>query len=108
MNRRFKLELLLPAQRELEEIARIHMELAGSESARKITDHIYTALENLCVYPQLGSMLCDKRLQLEGYRMLICGKYLCVYRQLGNTIYIYHIIDGRTDYPRLFSEIEPS
>lgn len=44
---KYKLELLRPAQRELEEIALVHMELAGIESARKITDRIFRALEHL-------------------------------------------------------------
>lgn len=104
MGKRFNLEILLPAQRELEEIAQIHLELVGSESARKITNRIYDALDNLCIYPKMGVMLRDKKLQSDGYRMLICDNYLCIYRQMGETIFVYHIADGRTDYPSLLKE----
>jgi plasmid stabilization system protein ParE len=74
------LELLTPAQRELEEIAYAHLELVGPLSARKITDRIYSALEKLRTYPDLGVACRDKQLAAEGYRMLICGNYLCFYR----------------------------
>lgn len=36
-----KLVILEPAQRELEEIARLHLNLVGPNSARKITDLIF-------------------------------------------------------------------
>jgi hypothetical protein len=47
MDEQYELVLLAPAERELEEIARVHLELVGLLSARKITDRIYSALENL-------------------------------------------------------------
>ena len=40
-----KIEILESAQRELEAIAELHMNLAGPNSARKITDRI---LDSLC------------------------------------------------------------
>ncbi|MCG9968265.1 type II toxin-antitoxin system RelE/ParE family toxin [Pelotomaculum terephthalicicum JT] len=84
---KYKLELLTPAQRELEEIALVHMELVGVESARKITDRIYNALAHLRSHPNMGIACIDKMLRSEGYRMLICGHYLCIYRLLGETIF---------------------
>ena len=98
---KYKLELLRPAQRELEEIALVHMELAGVESARKITDRIFKALEHLRSHSHMGIECRDEILRWAGYRMLICGHYLCIYRLLGKTIFVYHIVDGRTNYPRL-------
>jgi len=106
MKKQYKLELLAPAQRELEEIARVHLELVGPLSARKITDRIYDALEKLEIYPNLGIICRDKQLASAGYRMLICGNYLCFYRQIGTMVFVYHIVDGRTDYPRLLSDLE--
>lgn len=101
----YKLELLRPAQRELEEIALVHMELAGVESARKITDRIYRALEHLRSYSYMGVECRDETLRRAGYRMLICGHYLCIYRLLGKTVFVYHIVDGRTNYPQLLMEL---
>ena len=104
---RYRLEILTPAQRELEEIALVHYELVGPDSARKITDRIYDALERLTRHPNMGTSCEDKPLKLQGYRMLICGHYLCVYRLVGNTVFVYHIADGRSDYPKHIKDLEP-
>ena len=106
MEKQYRLELLAPAQRELDEIASLHMELVGPASARKITERIYSSLENLETFPELGVACSDKGLAAEGYRMLVCGKYLCFHRQIGVTVYVYHIVDGRTDYPKLLTDLE--
>lgn len=102
---KYELALLTPAQRELEEIALVHMKLVGVESARKITDRIYNALDHLRSHPNMGIACTDKMLRPEGYRMLICGHYLCIYRLLGETIFVYHIVDGRANYTRLFADL---
>ena len=102
----YSLEILSAAQRELEEIGRLHMELVGPKSARNITERIYTALENLCIFPRLGVALEDKGLRESGYRKLICGNYLCIYRLIGSTIFVYHIADGRSDYKIIFKSLQ--
>ena len=101
-----KMEILTPAQRELEEIALIHLELVGVESARNITNTIYNALELLQTSPNMGVDCRDKPLKLQGYRMLICGHYLCIYRVIGDTVYVYHIVDGRANYPELAKDLK--
>jgi plasmid stabilization system protein ParE len=103
--KKYDLEILAPARNEILEIARLHMELVGPESARKITAKIKDSLEHLRTHPHMGISLRDRMLQAEGYRMLICGNYLCIYKPLGDTVYIYHIVDGRSNYPRLFSDL---
>ncbi len=105
MSAKYKLELLAPAQRELEEIALVHLELVGLDSARYITDRIFASLEMLKVYPNIGIACRDKQLAAEGYRLLICGHYLCFCRLIANTVFVYHIVDGRADYPRLLSNL---
>ncbi|MCL2662592.1 MAG: type II toxin-antitoxin system RelE/ParE family toxin [Oscillospiraceae bacterium] len=102
----YSLEILSAAQRELEEIGRLHMELVGPKSAHSITERIYTALENLCNFPHLGAVLENKRLRESGYRKLICGNYLCFYRLIGSTIFVYHIADGRSYYKVLFKSLQ--
>ena len=44
MDNPVKLEILLPAQAELEEIARVHMALSGPQSARSVTNEIVPAV----------------------------------------------------------------
>ena len=106
MDKRYRLELLTPAQRELEEIARVHLVVVGPSSARKITDRIYTALGKLQTHPKMGIVCRDQRLASGGYRMLICGVYLCFYRLIANTIFVYHIVDSRVNYPKLISDLK--
>jgi plasmid stabilization system protein ParE len=96
----------MPAQREIEEIALLHMELVGPNSARKITNHIYNTLELLRTSPNIGVDCKDRPLKLEGYRMLICGNYLCIYRLIGDTVFVYHVVDGRMNYPKLIDDLK--
>ena len=77
-----KLVLLEPAQRELEEIAQLHRNLVGPNSARKVTNKIFDALSRLELFPLSGSLPRDKALLRDGYRYVVAGKYICVYRIL--------------------------
>ena len=96
----------MPAQRELEEIALVNLELVGPNSARKITNRIYDALALLQISPNMGVSCVDKPLKMQGYRMLICGNYLCIYRLIGDTLFVYHIVDGRADYPKFMKDLK--
>ena len=101
----YKLAILTPAQRELEEIARVYLELAGADSARKVTDQIFDSLDRLKTYPLSGSLPRDRWLREAGYRLIISGKYIAAYRLIGDTVFVYHIAHGATDYPTLMKEI---
>ena len=101
----FKLAILTPAQRELEEIARVYLELAGADSARKITGQILVSLERLKTYPLSGSLPRDRWLREAGYRLVISGKFIAVYRLIERTVYVYHIAHGASDYPTLLKDI---
>lgn len=101
----YKLKILTPAQRELEEIAQVYLELAGVDSARKITDQILDSLERLKTYPLSGSLPRDRWLREAGYRLLISGKYIAAYRLIDHTVFVYHIAYGASDYPTLMKDI---
>jgi plasmid stabilization system protein ParE len=103
--KKYKLEILPPARDEILEIARLHLELVGPESARKITARIRESLEHLRTQPLMGMAPEDKSLRQMGYRKLICGHYLCFYRLIGETVFVYHIADGRTEYKQLFRSL---
>lgn len=70
------IKILEPAQHELEEIAQLHLALVGPNSARKITDKIYTAIEQAALFPQSGYPIHDRTLRQQGYRCLLAGKYI--------------------------------
>ena len=102
-----KLVILEPAQRELEEIAQIHLNLVGPNSARKITTLILDTLSRLEMFPLSGHIPQDKELRNAGYRLVIAGKYICVYRQVAQTVFIYHIAHGASNYPVTFKQLLP-
>ncbi len=100
----YKLKILTPAQRELEEIAKVYLELTGVDSARKITGQILDSLERLKTYPLSGSLPRDRMLREAGYRLVISGKFLAAYRLIDSTVFVYHIAHGASDYPKLMKE----
>lgn len=101
MGRTYRLDILPPAQAELEEIARIHLALSGPKSARDITDKIYATMDQLTLFPLSGPTVRDEQLGAAGYRYILAGKYLIFYRPFGDSVVIYHIAHGATDYPKL-------
>lgn len=94
--------MLDPAWRELEEIADMHIALVGNESAKRITDKILDDIDKLRISPYLGKACEEQILAAENYRRLVSGKYLCFYRIIGKKVYVYHIVNGKRDYPKLF------
>lgn len=100
-----ELVILESAQRELEEIARLHLNLVGPDSARRITDLILNTLSRLEPFPLSGSLPKDRELLKGGYRYVIAGKYICVYRPIADTVFVYHIAHGATNYPLLFRRL---
>jgi len=105
MQEKCRLEILSAAQAEIEEIGSMHLELVGPASSRNITEKLYSALERLVDHPLMGTALEDRDLRERGYRRLVCGNYLCFYRVLEDTVVVYHIADGRSDYKKLFSNL---
>ena len=79
------LVILDPAQRELEEIAQLHMNLVGPNAARNITNLILDTLSRLEMFPLSG--------------------HICVYRLIAETVYVYHIAHSASNYPTLFKRL---
>ena len=60
------------------------------------------AIDRLADYPLLGQTQPDPILAGNGFRKLVLTKtYAAVYKIINDTVYIYRIVNGRTDYPRL-------
>lgn len=100
-----KLIILEPAQRELEEIAQLHLNLVGPNSARQITDLILDTLSRLELFPLSGHIPQDKELRGGSYRLVIARKYICVYRLIVETVFVYHIAHGASNYPMTFKQL---
>ena len=99
---KYKVVLLSPAWVDLDTIADYHLLEAGPDSARKITDKILTALERLESFPLSCPVVPYRELAEQGFRMLVCGKYVCIYKLNGHMVHIHHIVAATINYPALF------
>jgi len=99
---KYKVELLNPAWIDLDAISDYHLFEIGPDSARKITDKILTSLEQLEIFPLSCPLVPYKELAERGFRTLVCGKYVCIYKLQGNMVYVHHIVAAATNYPALF------
>ena len=97
-----ELRILPTAWEDLEKIEDWYSAEFGVESAIKVSESILNSIENLKLFPNIGVMTPDEWLNAQGYRMVICGLHVVIYRNIVGTIYVYHIADTRTDYPKLF------
>jgi toxin ParE1/3/4 len=93
-----KVVLLNEARMELRDIAAYHKLKVGIDSARRITDRILSALDHLVDFPEMGNIPPAKMIAEAGFRVLIVDDYLCFYQVIDSQIFVYHIVQGSTDY----------
>lgn len=99
----YKVQILPTAWEDLKRIEDWYLIQFGVESALKVIDHILTVIERLEKFPDSGCQLPDEWLNEQGYRMVICERHVAIYRQIDNSVYVYHIADTQTEYTKLFS-----
>lgn len=99
---RNKLIYLAPAREDILDIARYHLEKVGVNSAREVTVEIERTINRLSQFPLMGQTHPDPVLAENGYRKLvIASTYVCIYKVFHDDVYIYRIVNGKTDYPKL-------
>ena len=96
-----QLVILTPAWQDIDRISDLHLMLVGPKSAEEITDKLLDTIALLAEQPYMGALHPDPFLAEHQYRKLICGKYVCIYKVIDQTVYVYRIVDGRTDCPKL-------
>ena len=102
MPTKLKLVYLTPASIDFEEIVKFHITEVGTMSARKIYATMRDSIKRLQEFPLMGQIHPDPLLANEGYRKLVLTKtYVAIYKVIGDTVYIYRIVNGATDYLRL-------
>ncbi len=79
----YKVIFLRPARNELEDIGAYYDELFGRESAKKVIAAIRKAIMRLKLFPDSGSLPPDAVLAGQGYRMVISGNFVAVYKKIG-------------------------
>lgn len=97
-----RVEILLAAWEDLKRIEDWYLIQFDVKTALKVSDHILDAVERLEQFPESGSLTPDRWLNDQGYRMVICGKHVIIYKQVKDAVYVYHIADTRTEYKNLF------
>ena len=97
----YRVEISLAAWQDIDKISDFSLRMAGAASAQKITDKILDTLELLGSFPYMGAQHPDPALAQREFRKVICGDYVCVYKVLETSVYVYRIVTGKTDYPRL-------
>jgi toxin ParE1/3/4 len=97
-----KLIFLEPAKEDIMNIAAYHLEKVGTISARKITDTLIESIDRLSSFSLIGQTHPDPVLATKGYRKLVAtDTYVCIYKVFQDTVYIYRIVNGAEDYPKL-------
>lgn len=100
----YNVEFLPSAWKEIDDISNYYIQKVGRQSAKRLIDKIIKSIERLKRFPLSAPLIRDDKLSKEGYRILISGEYICVYRLLKDTVYIYHIANGRTEYKNLITD----
>lgn len=102
MPTKVNLEYLAPAVSDFEEIVKYHITQLGTPYARKIYTAMESGINRLSDFPLLGQTHSDPLLANQGFRKLVLtDTYVAIYKIAGDTVYIYRIVNGKTDYPRL-------
>lgn len=98
-----KIEFLRASWQDLDRISDYYLREVGPASAEKIMDEIMAHIGLLGEHPYAGPLHPDPVLARQEYRKLVLTRtYLAVYRVVGETVYIYRVVNGKTDYPSLF------
>lgn len=94
--------ILESARDDILHIAHYHLEQVGTISAKKITDRLLEAIDRLATFSLIGQTHPDPLLATHGYRKLIVAEqYVCIYKIVEDMVYIYRVVNGAMDYPKL-------
>lgn len=93
-----KIEWLYEAQAEYRELLTYYRNNVGQVGARKFAKRILDSVGLLERFPEMGVLKEERLVGRFGFRALFIDQYVCIYRIEGQTIYIYHLADARTNY----------
>lgn len=102
---RHRIHYTLCSRRDLDEIwDYISSRLQNPGGAQRIVDEILDAVDQLAMFPELGTPLSSLADVVSDYRFLVTGNYLTFYRVQDSDIYVDRILYGRRDYLRILLE----
>lgn len=97
MDRKYKIEYLPSAAKDLEQIVE-YIQIDSPKMALSLVNRIDESISQLQDFPELGVVLKDRRLKKFGYRLLIVGNYLVFYVLCDDVIEIRRIVHGSRSY----------
>ena len=100
----YRIEIRPEAHEDLKSIEDWSLLNFGWETALKTLDGLFRGMSRLKEFPDSGSLTPDKMLNEAGYRMVIVGRHVIIYKVIGETVFVYRVLDTRRQYTRLFYE----
>lgn len=104
MKNEFSIEYLPSAREDIAGIISHFVRFGSRNGAQRIRKKIVKAGEQIQFMPYSGVAVPDDEMSRSGYRMVVIEKYLMIYKVLDKKekVVVYRVLDGRTDYPKLF------
>lgn len=90
----------LSAYENIQEIRARLIRSRGSSAAGKVVERILSAIDLLGPTPYLGPLHQDEFLASRGYRKLVVGDYVVVYRVENEQAVVLNVFHGASDYTR--------
>jgi plasmid stabilization system protein ParE len=103
--KRYRVELLPAAWQDLDDISS-YLISKSVQAADRIISELLAAMRGLSTMPEAYPYVRDDELRKQGYRNLVCEKYLCLYKIVGDTVFIHHVVHGARNYPLLFMDAQ--
>ena len=100
----YNVKFLQDALDDLEEII-LFIAQNSRSAAIKMHDRIIEKANDLSVFPKRGRPVPDKKMSEAGYRMLAVKPYITFYRVIGRNVFIYRVIHGASNYPKLYEKM---
>ena len=95
------------ALQDLLDISDYHFEKVGETSALRTVNELQDHIEKLSLFPQMGEEHPDTYLNPLGFRKLVHGNHIVIYRVCQTQVVIERIVWASSNYPELFRQKGP-
>lgn len=94
---KFKIRISPVAIADVQEI-KAYISEDNPAAAERTGNDIYSKVEKLAEFPQMGVPLGSRINIKTDYRFLVCGMYLIFYKIEGEFVSVYRVLNGMRDY----------
>lgn len=94
---KFKIRINPVAIADVQEI-KAYISKDNSAAAERTGNDIYSKVEKLAEFPQMGVSLGSRINMKTDYRFLVCGMHLIFYKIGGEFVSVYRVLNGMRDY----------